>query len=157
MATDGPTPPDCAAEIYERGTLMFQTASIGGSNAIERWVQKIAATSAQPVDWHFAGVRVMVLALGDLSRVRAAIREHMPEHDAMYCAAALKSDAETAQFISNHTPLDPTTLHPYRPAWWGDDVAQEPDTAPRVIADSNGRMVIHDPQAAAIIAAVTGR
>ncbi len=70
---------------------MFQTAGIGGSNAIERWVQKIAATSAQPVDWHFAGGRVMVLALGNLARVRAAIREHMPEHDAMF-----RADAEAA-------------------------------------------------------------
>lgn len=144
MATDGPTPLDCAAEVYERGTLMFQTASIGGSNAVERWVQKIAATSAQPVDWHFAGGRVMVLALGDLARVRAAIREHMPEHDALFRADAAKYlGADYA-----------ASLNPYRPAWWSDDGAAEPDTAPRVIADSNGRLVIHDPQAAEIIAAV---
>ena len=149
MATDGPTPEPCSDDVYKNGTLMFQTASIGGSCAIERWVQKIntSAGEGQRVDWHFAGGRVMVLALGDLSRVRAAIREHMPEHDAMY-------RADCAQFLSaEHV----ASLTPYRPAWWGDDASQEPDTAPRVIADSDGRLVIHDPQAAAIIAAVTGR
>lgn len=144
MATDGPTPPDCVADIYERGTLMFQTASIGGSNAIERWVKKLAATSGQPVDWHFAGGRVMVLALGDLVRVRAAIREHMPEHDEMFRAniAGLLGD----EYASSRQP--------YRPAWWDNDETPERDTVPRVERDAEGRLVMRDPMAAEIIAAV---
>ena len=66
---------------------MFQTHSIGSMWDIEAWVQRVAKISGQPVDWYFAGGRVMVLALGDLAKVRAAIRKLMPEHDAMYAKA----------------------------------------------------------------------
>ena len=47
MATDGPTPEPCSDDVYNKGTLMFQTASIGGSCAIERWVQRINASAGE--------------------------------------------------------------------------------------------------------------
>lgn len=115
---------------------MFQTAVMRGSNAIERWVQRIAKTSGQRVDWHFAGGRVMVLALGDLDRTKAAIREHMPEHDALFFGDDTSGRAR-----------------PYRPAWWTDDDAKEVDTAPRLVSMPDGPLALYDPDAVAIIEA----
>lgn len=84
MATDGPDPAPCDREVYEKGAHVMTTHSIGGSNAIERWVQKLARTSGQPVDWHFVGGRVVIKALGDLKRVYEAFAVHLPEHDQMW-------------------------------------------------------------------------
>ena len=144
MATDGPDPAPCAQDVYDNGTLVFQTHSIGGSNAIERWVQGIAKASGQPVDWHSAGGRVCVLAIGDLARVRAAMRTAMPEHDRLYRAEALSYD------YARRNP--DAHIHYPRPAWWTDDAAPEPFTAPRVVTGADGGMVLIDPEAAAIIA-----
>jgi len=82
MATDGPTPPPCNKDVYANGTMVMMTAGIP-SNAMEEWVKKVAEKSGQPVDWHFAGGRACVLALGDLNAVRQAIAELIPEHNAM--------------------------------------------------------------------------
>ena len=110
MATDGPTPQDCHGEAYE-GPEVFQTYSIGGSNAVERWVRKIAATSGQLVDWHFAGgcVIVRASARADMDRVRYAIGVHMAEHDAMW----------SRHFSS--LGLDATGYPPPRPSWWSEE------------------------------------
>lgn len=143
FSTDGPTPPPCNQGIYRNGALIFQTHSIGGSNAIERWVRSIAKASGQPVDWHFAGGRVCVLALGDLAKVRTAMRAAMPEHDRMYL-----SDAMSYDFMRGTTPHYP------RPAWWDDDTAAEPFTAPRVVTGPDGGMVLIDPEAVALINAL---
>lgn len=75
-------PPPCNPEIYSDGTLVMMTHSIG-SQDMERWVKKVARKSGQPVDWHFAGGRACIKALGDLDKVREAIRALMPEHDAL--------------------------------------------------------------------------
>jgi hypothetical protein len=83
MATDGPTPPPCDKRIFEEGVCVLITHSIP-SCAMEGWVKKVAAESGQPVDWHFAGGRAVVLALGDTDRVRAAMEKLRPEHDALY-------------------------------------------------------------------------
>lgn len=80
MATDGPDPTLCDPEVFKNGTQVFITDSIP-SNAMERWVQKVAATSGQSLDWHFVGGRARVLALGDLERVSEALAYLMPEHD----------------------------------------------------------------------------
>ena len=82
MATDGPDPPACAAEVYKNGALVMITHSIP-ANALEAWVKTVAEQSGQAVDWHFAGGRACILALGDLERVRAAIEALLPEHDEM--------------------------------------------------------------------------
>lgn len=89
MATDGPTPPPCDDLIYSQGTTVFVGDTIG-SCAIERWVKKIAKTSGQCVDWHWAGGRANVLAIGDIEKVRAAIEQHKPEYDELHAAACRK-------------------------------------------------------------------
>ncbi len=80
MATDGPTPPLCDPEILLKGKRVFVTDTIP-SNAMEGWVKQVAQSSGQPADWHFVGGRAEVLALGDIERVKIAIRELSSEHD----------------------------------------------------------------------------
>lgn len=80
MALDGPTPPPCDAEVFQDGTVVLLTHGIR-SNAMERWVKKLAEASGQRVDWHFAGGRAVVKALGDLPKVEAALSALKAEHD----------------------------------------------------------------------------
>ena len=47
-------------------------------------------------------------------------------------------------------------VHPPRPAWWGDDAEPELFTAPRVVAGADGGLVLVDPVAAAMVAAIGG-
>lgn len=82
------TPPLCNHDIYKNGTLVFVSHTIGSAQ-MERWVKKVAEKSEQQVDWHFAGGRACVLALGDLQRVRDTILEMLPEHDALQRLAVL--------------------------------------------------------------------
>lgn len=119
---------------------MFQTHSIGGSNAIERWVQKIAKVSGELVDWHFAGGRVMVLALGNLDRVKAAIRSLMSEHDEM--------------FLRDMDERDRAYYKPARPGWWNYPDAAEVDTVPRMVTMPDGSIALYDPLATAMVTAV---
>ncbi len=89
MATDGPDPTPCDKEVFDHGACIFVTNTIP-SNAMEGWVKKVAKLSSQRVDWHFAGGYARVLAIGDLAAVEAAVRELLPEHDALYAAAVKK-------------------------------------------------------------------
>lgn len=89
MATDGPTPPRCDPEIYRDGEVVFITSTIG-SNAIEHWVKLVALLSGQRVDWHWAGGRAVVSAIGDIEAVKAAVEELKPAHDALYRKATAK-------------------------------------------------------------------
>lgn len=86
MATDGPDPTPCNDKVFKKGTCVCITHTIP-SNAMEGWVKKVAKLSGQPVDWHFAGGRAVVLALGDLKKVREAIIKLTPEHDRLFNAA----------------------------------------------------------------------
>ena len=90
MATDGPDPAPCNDEVFKKGTHVFTTHSIP-SNAMEGWVKQVAERSGQRVDWHFAGGRACVLALGDLEKVKEAIAELQPEHDRLFQEALNKS------------------------------------------------------------------
>ena len=89
MATDGPTPAPCNQKVFDKGVQVFMTHTIP-SNAMEEWVKKVAKLSGQQVDWHFAGGRARVLALGDIKKVESAIQELMPEHDRLYKEACKK-------------------------------------------------------------------
>ncbi len=89
MATDGPDPTPCNKEIFNEGEFICMTNSIP-SNAMEGWVKKIAEVSGQPVDWHFAGGRARVLALGDIGKVKEAVIELKDEHDKLYMKAMKK-------------------------------------------------------------------
>lgn len=76
MATDGPTPPPCNAEIFECGEGVCVVS--GSSNAVERWVRAVAKKAHAQVDWHYSGGRANVLHLGDKAsrqRVLEAIDE----------------------------------------------------------------------------------
>ena len=44
------------------GVRIFVTHTIRSFN-LEPWVQRVAALSGQPVDWHYVGGRAVVLAL----------------------------------------------------------------------------------------------
>lgn len=94
-----PLPP-CARNIYANGTLVMMTHTIG-SQEMEGWVKKVAELSGQPVDWHFAGGRACILALGDLSKVRAAIKELISEHDDLQRQAA--AEYRTGPFQPSYT------------------------------------------------------
>lgn len=76
MATDGPTPPRCNPEIFEKGEGVC--VADGSSNAVERWVQAVARKAEAQVDWHYSGGRANVLHLGNAEsrrRVLNAISE----------------------------------------------------------------------------------
>jgi len=72
MATDGPDPTPCDAQIFEKGKVVFIGDSVS-SNAMERWVKRVAEVSGEPVDWHFAGGRALVKTTGDLKKVKLAL------------------------------------------------------------------------------------
>lgn len=79
MATDGPTPPPCNGDIFEKGQSVV--AIDGSSNAVERWVQAVAKKARARVDWHYSGGIANVLHLGNdksRARVEAAITELEP-------------------------------------------------------------------------------
>lgn len=133
MATDGPTPAPCNPDIFEKGKGVCVVD--GRSNAVERWVQKIAKTADARVDWHYSGGRANVLHLGgDESRQRVlqAINDLEGE-------------------------LDGTILSVDGPALYRDgvkDVDEEPTAVVREVA---GQLVLDDPEAIAVIRAVEKR
>ncbi len=103
MTTDEkPQPPPCDRDVYTDGTPVFRTDTIRSFN-LEPWVQKVAALSGQRVDWHFAGGRAIVLALGDLAKVRAALIELLPEHDALWRAAVgdMMSEEQVTRYLAS--------------------------------------------------------
>lgn len=90
MSSDGPTPPPCDSEVFAKGAVVCSTNGIP-SNAMESWVKKVAAESGQRVDWHFARGTAIVLALGDIAKVKEAIVKLTPEHDELYLRAVEKA------------------------------------------------------------------
>lgn len=72
MATDGPDPKPCDGEIYRRGTVVgiFETY---GANHFEDLIRQVREQCGQRVDWHYAGGRAIVKALGDVDAARAAV------------------------------------------------------------------------------------
>lgn len=70
----------CDRKVYQKGAVVLVTDTIPASQ-VEPWVRKIAQDSEQRVDWHFFAGRIVIKALGDLTRVRAALQKHLPEHD----------------------------------------------------------------------------
>ena len=96
-------PPPCNHNVYRDGVPIFGTHTIRSSN-IERWVQRIAALSGQPVDWHFSGGRAIVLACGDVDAARRALVALLPEHDRLFReASSMHEDDATAYLASMRT------------------------------------------------------
>lgn len=80
------TLPPCKQNIYKYGTQVFLTHTIK-SNHIEEWVKIIEKESNQQVDWHWAAGRAIILAIGDLDKVKSAIKNNRSIHDNYYLEA----------------------------------------------------------------------
>jgi hypothetical protein len=83
MATDGPDPPPCSDELMKNGTFVLMTHTIP-PNAFEGWLAKVRERCGQKIDWHYAGGRIRVLAMGDLEKVSEALEFFHAEHDQLY-------------------------------------------------------------------------
>lgn len=92
--------PPCDPDIYKNGIDAFMTNSIW-SERLEEWVKKIAQESNQPVDWHWAAGRAIILTTGDVEKVRVAIKNNRDMHDKFY----LESVKELG-ISSSHKYLD---------------------------------------------------
>jgi len=64
--------PPCPDDIFRKGHLVCILPCVP-KEPCEIWVRKVAATSGQRVDWHYAGGRNMIKALGDLKKVADAV------------------------------------------------------------------------------------
>jgi hypothetical protein len=133
MVTDGSTPASCNPDIFKNGQGICVVD--GRSNAVERWVQKVAKTANAQVDWHYSGGRANVLHLGDdesRQRVLQAIKDLEGE-------------------------LDGTILSVDGPALYRsgvEDVDSGPTAVVRVV---DGQLVLDDPQAVAVFRVVEKR
>jgi len=94
--------PECAPDVYRDGALVLVTHTIS-ARAMEGWVRGVASLSGQRVDWHYAGGRICVLALGDLARVRNTMHAMKPEHDALQAAAAAGRGGTSVRFTPSWT------------------------------------------------------
>lgn len=74
----------CSRELYENGETVFWSHTIS-KKGMNEWVRTLRESSGQPIDWHFAGGRARVVALGDLEAVQNAIRKHRKLHDVLFC------------------------------------------------------------------------
>lgn len=91
----------CDSDVYENGAQVFITHTLS-SKDVEKWVKEVAKESGQKVDWHYAGGRAVVLALGKLKKVNAAIVKLRPIHDELFRVACLQyigSASETERII----------------------------------------------------------
>ncbi len=89
----------CDKKVYDNGTEVFLTHTIPAKE-IEKWVQTIATKSEQQVDWSYFGGRAIILALGDLDRVRQTIKDLRETHDDLYWYAVKQLDCFTDQSIA---------------------------------------------------------
>ena len=83
MGTDGPDPTPCDDEVFRKG-IHVATWPSWGANCVEAFVQRIAELSGQRVDWHYAAGRVIVKALGDITKVMKTIEQLEPARKTLY-------------------------------------------------------------------------
>lgn len=104
----------CDKEVFTNGHLVMITHTIP-SRLIEKWVKKVAKTSGQRVDWHYAGGRACIMAIGDLQTVYDVIDSLMPEHDALQIAAhgELLPGMPYEANCSIYGPYEVNTMHEY--------------------------------------------
>jgi hypothetical protein len=79
----------CNLEVYNKGGVVFTTDTISPYD-LDPWVQKVAALSGEPVDWHCDSGQMLVKTTGDIERVYAALCSLLLEHDDMWYDAANK-------------------------------------------------------------------
>lgn len=128
MATDGPTPLPCDPQIFKKGEGVCVLD--GSSNAVERWVKKVAKKANAKVDWHYSGGRANVLHLGD-----AASRQRV-----LNAISELKSE------------LEGTIVSIGGPALYRSGV-EDPTATGAVVCEVDGQLVLDDPEAVAAISA----
>ena len=74
MATDGPTPTECDAELYRDGVTACMVETKGAC-AFEALIVKIRQETGLPVDWHYAAGRAIVLTTPEnLARIGELVR-----------------------------------------------------------------------------------
>lgn len=81
---------DCNKDVYNNGTSVFLTHTLSAKDT-ETWVKEIAKLSGQKVDWHYIAGRANILALGDLTKVRDAIKSLRHMHDHFFFKKAVDS------------------------------------------------------------------
>lgn len=98
--------PNCNPDIYQNGIQVFMTNTIS-SERLEEWVKKIAQESNQPVDWHWAAGRAIILTTGDMERVRITIKNNRDMHDQFYLEAIKELGISSGLWTSlSHKYLD---------------------------------------------------
>lgn len=123
--------PPCDADIFKNGIVVAQVTG-PRSTTIEAWIQIVRAACGERVDWRMAGGRGMVLAIGDLAKVDAALSAHRQLLVDMYMDAP-------DNWIKTPQPADvQLTIYNTRPASWR-DVVPHVDEAP------DGSLVLIDP------------
>ncbi len=66
----------CNQDIFENGKYVGMVIG-GDANTIESYIQFIAETTGEPVDWHYVGGRGRVLTTGDVEKVKAALGNYL--------------------------------------------------------------------------------
>jgi hypothetical protein len=89
----------CNKEVYNNGIEVFMTHTIP-SKELEKWIQKIKIQSGQNVDWSYAGGRAIILALGDIGKVRQTIKDLRENHDDFYWCAVKQLNCFTDKSIA---------------------------------------------------------
>ena len=68
----------CDKKVFKKGILVF-TSNGEDSDFFDEWVKRVAKLSGQRVDWHYGAGVATVKALGDISKVKQAMAELLPE------------------------------------------------------------------------------
>ena len=64
----------CNKDVFDKGECLAITCDIE-KEMLEMLVQSASRLSGQPMDWHFAGGRGRVLALGDIDKAYQMFRK----------------------------------------------------------------------------------
>ncbi len=110
----------CDEDVYKNGKVVFVTSTIP-TDELNKWVSRVARLSGQKVDWHWMAGRAVVLALGDLVKVKAALREMMHMHDSMYVKACSGFNHLATQLLDDLRADHPGASTEIKvPHWWPD-------------------------------------
>jgi len=68
----------CDPDVYQNGEPIYMTADVS-TEFLNRWVEKVAKSSKQKVDWSWGGGRAVIKFLGNRKSVLSAIQKHYLE------------------------------------------------------------------------------
>jgi len=90
----------CDPDVYQNGEPIYMTSSVS-TEFLNRWVEKVAKSSKQKVDWSWVGGRAVIQFIGDKNSVSSAIQKHYKElRDEMY--NVFKRDGLESLFTEGH-------------------------------------------------------